>query len=1071
MRCRVSSRSPKLPSFLLLTLLIALAYPRPATAQVVAGGIGSIPSQVYFSALPGYYDGEYQAALGAFVNESRSNKTPAGPWIDAICYYTMAGECYYQMGQLSNALDNYNAALKIYIAYSPWMLRVQFPTAIGPAGGGMRAAPWGQSKRGAALGAFSETYNMGQGQVDQSAAITRGGVIQSPVMFPVHVAEICKSVCLAIRRRHELMGPLCRFDTKNDPLTGNMVDVLSRRPGPPNHWTEAWVSVQLGCAFAASGNHAQAKTALERGLLVGGQFDHPLTGTALIALGRLALETGDYPAAARYFEEATYASLAFPDPLNLEEAFRLGMQSHLLLNQKTPYPLLAPAIAWAKSQGYRHLQASLSLLGAENTALLGDTVQASNLLTAARQVVGRTDLANSQVGARLNHLTALTAYQSGNVDGGDSAIGAALGFQRRGSLWLFQIGLTDRRFESGESSDRVSLGLYDSLLRDPTTVDWASAPLESLSVLSTPHPESFEHWFEAALKSNRESELALEIADRARRHRFLSTLPLGGRLLALRWIIEGPITMIGAQGLLQRQDFLTRYPRYTQLAKQAAEIRAKLTAKPPVPEAADERREQAGLLTSLSEISQAQEVILREIAVRREPAEIVFPPLRKTKDIQQALPEGQVLLAFFATSRHFYAFMYSREKYANWQIHSPLQLQKHLSNMLREMGNFDANHEIGSNELTKQAWRTSASRVMSLLLERSNVDLAGNFDEIVIVPDGMLWYLPFEALPVGKSDRPKTLISQARVRYAPTVGLAVPVQAVHKPRPQTGVVVGKVHPRDDESLAPATLEELQGSVEGMVALPSSLSAPSSVYRILLDNLIVLDDIEPAGDVYEWSPMQLDRGKAGGALAHWFSLPWGGPSQLLLPGFHTAAENGARKGAAGGGNELFLTICGLMSTGARTVLISRWRTGGQTSQDLMREFAQELPHISPAAAWQRSVQAACDTPLDPQREPRIKSTAITGEPPKAEQPFFWAGYLLADCGVLAEGQDPPPLASSSAGQAPSAPEGNPPRRAEAAPPLGAAPAVGAQGASPAKPAKPRRPAKQPAARRAAPDEAN
>jgi hypothetical protein len=452
--------------------------------------------------------------------------------------------------------------------------------------------------------------------------------------------------------------------------------------------------------------------------------------------------------------------------------------------------------------------------------------------------------------------------------------------------------------------------------------------------------------------------------------------------------------------------------------------------------------------------------------VRRDPADIVFPPLRNTKDIQQALPEGQVLLAFFATSRHMYAFLYSREKYANWQIHSPLQLQKHMSNMLREMGNFDANHELGGNEFNKQTWRTSAARVMHLLLERSNVDLAGNFEEIVIVPDGLLWYLPFEALPVGKSERPKPLISQARVRYAPTVGLAVPVQAMHKPKPQTGVVLGKVHPRDDESLAPATLEELQGAVEGVSGLPSALSAPSSAYRILLDSLIVLDDIEPAGDVYEWSPMQLDRGKAGGALAHWFSLPWGGPTQLLLPGFHTAAENGARKGAAGGGNELFLTICGLMSTGARTVLISRWRTGGQTAQDLMREFAQELPHTAPAAAWQRSVQAACDTPLDPQREPRIKSTAITGEPPKAEHPLFWAGYLLADCGVLAEGQDPAPLASSKAEVAPGAAAADAPRggQAPAAAPADPAP----QPVPGAKPAKPRRPARAPAARRGAPE---
>ena len=45
----------------------------------------------------------------------------------------------------------------------------------------------------------------------------------------------------------------------------------------------------------------------------------------------------------------------------------------------------------------------------------------------------------------------------------------------------------------------------------------------------------------------------------------------------------------------------------------------------------------------------------------------------------------------------------------------------------------------------------------------------------------------------------------------------------------------------------------------------------------------------------------------------------------------------------------------MSTGTRTVLLSRWRSGGQSSLDLVREFTQELPHTTPADAWQRAVQ--------------------------------------------------------------------------------------------------------------------
>jgi hypothetical protein len=186
-------------------------------------------------------------------------------------------------------------------------------------------------------------------------------------------------------------------------------------------------------------------------------------------------------------------------------------------------------------------------------------------------------------------------------------------------------------------------------------------------------------------------------------------------------------------------------------------------------------------------------------------------------------------------------------------------------------------------------------------------------------------------------------------------------------------------------------------------LPRALPAASSIYRVLFDGLIVLDDVPPGDGAYDWAPAPSDRGKAGGSLATWFSLPLGGPEQLVLPGFHTAAENGLRRGQPTG-DEMFLSLCGLMSSGVRTILISRWRTGGQTSFGLVREFAQELPHISPAEAWQRSVQVALDTQIEPSLEPRVKKSPATTEPPKADHPLFWAGYMLVDSGVMPEGQD-------------------------------------------------------------------
>ena len=90
--------------------------------------------------------------------------------------------------------------------------------------------------------------------------------------------------------------------------------------------------------------------------------------------------------------------------------------------------------------------------------------------------------------------------------------------------------------------------------------------------------------------------------------------------------------------------------------------------------------------------------------------------------------------------------------------------------------------------------------------------------------------------------------------------------------------------------------------------------------------------------------------------------------------------------------MFLSLCGLMSTGSRTILLSRWRTGGESSYDLVRQFVQELPYSSAADAWQRSVQMLMQSPLDLNREPRVKRVA-GGDSATGRNPFFWAGYLV------------------------------------------------------------------------------
>ncbi len=961
------------------------------------------PSLGYFAAFSALHEGEYSDALNGFRHEGGGAiKTPQARWIDSICYEAMVGECYYQMGRLREALDHYTAAVQLYVAYPDWMIRVRFSPMIQPSAAGVRV-PWGVSTRRSRPGRYPRSVPVFMGQIDQRAVIERGGVVRQAQLVPIQVQEIVRCTTLAIRRRTQLMGPACRHSQ----LTTQLIAALSQRPGPPNHWSEAFIDVQLGLALLAGGKETQALPHLQRSLVAAGEFDHPMTCVALLEMGRLAMARGSYPAALNFFQEATFTAAHYQDWGVLEEAFRAAALAHLLANGKGVYPPLASAIQWANVKNLRQLQASLLLSAVENHAVSGQTRDAARRLDEARLAIGRRTMGGGRIGGRLKFLTSLVFFQAKQIADGDAALAAAMDYMKQGSLWLFHITLVDGLYTSGTVTPRVAMDLYADVLRDPQPTDWTASPMESLAVLVTPHPGPLERWFEVAMQ-RKEHETALEIADRARRHRFFSSLAFGGRLQALRWILEGPVAALDNQSQLHRRDLLAAYPAFDQLSRQARTIRAALTAMPLVVEDPQTLKKQGQQLGELAAVSRQQEAVLREMAVRREAASLVFPPLRSTRDVQKALPDGHAVLAFFATSRHLYGFLLNNKHYSYWQIGSPAMLSKQIAELLRGMGHFQQNHELAMTDVADDRWKELARQVLNTILRGSRADFSLKLDELAIVPDGVLWYLPFEALQVDVDGRLRPLIDRFRIRYAPTVSLAVPTGRNRKPTGNTAVALGRLFPRHGDEVARAAFDRLARVVPGSVALSATNPAPSDVYGSLFDRLIVLDDLNLAGQVpYAWAPVPIDRGKPGNALDDWFRLPWQGPEEIILPGYHTAAEDSLKGlNAATAGNEMFLSVCGLMSSGARTLLLSRWRTGGQTSFDLVREFAQELPHTSPADAWQRAVFLTAGSRLNFEAEPRIKR-AVTDDSPKANHPFFWSGYLLVDSGTSAKPPAPGP----------------------------------------------------------------
>lgn len=981
-----------------------------ATCSVGQGlGSNEIPSMAYYSAFRDYNNGEFEDALDTFSDERRGAiKKPGMLWLDSICYYTMMGECYYQMGQLEKALDNYTTAVQLYIQHNDWLILVQFPAM--PRVANLRPCPWGVSSRGAKLGDFPTTMSIMQGEINVNRQIERGGIVQQAIKLPIHASEIVRCTCLAIRRRTEILGPLC----PEDPLTKDLLDVLSRRPGPPNHWSQAWIDAQLGLALIAAGKPTEAAPALNRAIVAAGQYDHPLTPTVLAELGRLALNRGDYKNAINYLNEAAISAY-FYDTQVIEEALRLGTIAHLASNGQGIYPTIPMATTWAKTKSYRHLQASLLLGAAECQLAAGLSREAAKLLADTKLLSTRRTMSGGMIGARYHFLLATLQFQEGRLAEGYQELTQAMSFMQYASRWIFQLGRLDQHAIAGNISinspltPRAAMDMYENLLRDPTGLDWALSPMESLAYLKTPHPQSYEHWFLIAM-SRKDPDRALEIADLSRRHRFHSSLPFGGRLLSLRAILEAPEGELSRELQLERQNLLTEYGTYEAMSQQAREIRRQLETMPLIVTDKDASLQQRQAFEQWQALSDRQEALLREIAVRRDSSSLVFPPVRPLKEIRDALSEGQAILAFYKAKGEIYGFLLNRESYGFWRLPPSVKLVKSLVTTLRSMGQYDGNREFTVEELADETWKGDSQELLETILEGSRADFSVEFPELVIVPDDVLWYVPFETLQVQVNGQLRPLIDRFRIRYCPTVSLAVQSEATgDSPSTQTHVALGRLFPRAQGAGPQAGFERIAKAVPRTFEFPSApLPAPTSMLAPMVTNLIVLDDIRPAeGDPYGWSPVQAERGRPGNALADWFSLPYGGPSVVMLPGFHTAAEDTLKSAPSVPGQELFLSVCGLMANGARTILLSRWRSGGQASISFVQEFAQELPHTTPADAYQRAVRMTASSALELDREPRVRETREAA--PDGIHPFFWGGFMLIDSGVPV----PPPAVPEAA----------------------------------------------------------
>ncbi|MGL6193237.1 MAG: hypothetical protein ACRC2T_00275, partial [Thermoguttaceae bacterium] len=758
------------------------------------------------------------------------------------------------------------------------------------------------------------------------------------------------------------------------------------------------------------------------------------------------------------FHEASITGFHYNDAITVAESFRYAATTQRLIDPLKPCPYLLDALAYSQNLVASRRKDScanalvlVSLLEeiADDAISLGNAAAAQLHLDTAQSLMQNSPMKEGRLGGRWNFLKARQSYAGGSPNdlaNGNKFLGESMRFMSKCSLWVWQIKFLANIQVHGRISTtspitaRKALELYDYLLREPTHRDWIMEPMDSLAaqvalpdvVMGTNVYDVHELWFSIALELDYK-ERAFEISELVRRKRFFACDPLfGGRLISLRALFESPATNLQRRNLLDRKLLTVAFPAYAKLSETSRGLKQRIRTLPIAPIDEDQKKLQNDLLVRLEQTSLMQEVYLRSIALSRGRSPAVFPPLLHLKEIQNSLPEGTAELVFFAANGQLYGFMIDRNNFDMWRISARIEaIRKPLSAYLTALGNTGSDKEIAvkdlreetkrsASEAKKWEWKESGNKLLSGLLGGAKKI---NFKELIIVPDHILWYLPFETLSVKDANgeyRPliglDTGDASISIRYAPTAALGVPHKFTRLQGTETFVVAGKLFPKDSQEKAINYTKGLKeefaeanlGSVVAYVGGP--VPGGVSLFMTRIPRLVVFNDIPAAkNDPLGWGLWGASAGlnSASGSRSSSNSvgsvgnvrsrlgLPWGGPRLIVLPGFHTGAENAAK---TGNGREIFYSVLAMQANGANTVLLSRWRPGGSSSYDFVKGFLKNYAELPAAEAWRDTVLHSATNSLKFEEEPRLKSSK-EDEPLRAEHPFFWGAFMLVDRGEI------------------------------------------------------------------------
>lgn len=309
-----------------------------------------------------------------------------------------------------------------------------------------------------------------------------------------------------------------------------------------------------------------------------------------------------------------------------------------------------------------------------------------------------------------------------------------------------------------------------------------------------------------------------------------------------------------------------------------------------------------------------------------------------------------------------------------------------LAKLVETLRNRIANNDI---EVT-----APAGELYNLLIRPAQSQLQGK-TRIIIVPDGILWDAPFQAL---RSNDGKYVVQTAAVSYAPSLTVLSEIVGSHEPKPGATLLAmgnpklaGQTVSRSKNALMSASFEplpEAERMVRGLAQIYGAesskvfigadaredvLKAESKNYGIL--QLATHGVINNASPMYSHVVLaRTEDSKEDGLLEAWEIMQMDLKADLaILSACDTA------RGRIGAGEGVIGLSWALFVAGCPTTVVSQWKVESSSTTELMLEFHRRLR--TGAGKSEALRQAALKLLTDK----------------RYSHPFYWAGFIVVGDG--------------------------------------------------------------------------